>query len=239
MDSGRGGSDYKKMKSKSGPQIKGKFKYQSTNMMLSRKPEIKSIDIRATTLANNWGTTSNVVLLNGIAEGTSFFDRIGRKVSCKSVHVKIGIVRNVNLATSVQEAIRCLVVYDKQTNGAAPILSDLILSYATGGATSSTVFDGRNLDKRDRFRVLMDFTTVMPASGPNASGNNNGNVGQQLYIERFIKCPNTFDTVYGGSDASAGSVTTGGLFFVTIGSVANNATQWACNFASRVRYFDV
>ena len=106
--------------------------------------ELKTIDVAPTQAEAT--TTAAITLLNGVATGTDYTARIGRKIRMKSLYMRIQI-SPVDQVTS-DTFVRLLIVYDMQSNGTAPAITDVL-------NTGSTV-DHFNLNNRDRFKILMD-----------------------------------------------------------------------------------
>jgi len=95
--------------------------------------------------------------LNGIATGTSFFNRIGRKVCMKTLSMNGIIIPTQNNANIPGQVIRYVVVYDKQSNSTTPpLFTSVFKSYDNGGTPSNHVTDFANPDNRDRFIILLD-----------------------------------------------------------------------------------
>lgn len=87
-------------------------------------------------LALGW---NNVLLLNGLTQGTSGSNRIGREILMKSIDWFFQV-------TSTQ---RYMLVYDSQANGTAINVSDLVQD--TGDQYSPY-----NFSNRDRFHIIWD-----------------------------------------------------------------------------------
>lgn len=103
--------------------------------------------------------TSNLV--NGIQVGDNYYQRNGNKIAMKSLRV-MGYISNI--ATSVQQWGRVLIILDKTPAGAAaPALTDIIQSRDQVGTASNTITSGVNIDKRDRYVLLRDYKILLPA----------------------------------------------------------------------------
>ena len=82
-------------------------------------PELKCVD---TTNGNGSGvvlslnTTPLVTPLNLVQSGAGFYNRIGRRIEMKSLHLT-GLIHSTGKQAD-QDYCRLLVVYDRQTNGA-------------------------------------------------------------------------------------------------------------------------
>ena len=91
-------------------------------------------------------TTGSVTLVNGMAQGSDFTNRIGRKYTNVAVQLE-GYLgpQDSNVGTT---KCRIMLIYDAQPNGALPAITDVL--------TASTSNAFMNLNNRDRFKVLCD-----------------------------------------------------------------------------------
>lgn len=180
-------------------------------------PELKDIETAVT--GASLDTTGSVTLLNGVAQGQDLTDRIGRKFSMKSILLRFTVIYG---AAAVSGSIaRWLIVYDKQTNGVAPAVLDVL----TVG--SPTAFN--NLTNRDRFIVIYDKIHNI-GTGP---ANDNG----FSYVMKYRKC--NLETTNGGTGATVASIATGGLFLIGVSDRPAGTTAPRFESASvRVRFTD-
>lgn len=203
------------------------------------KGEIKSLDLAGTTYTLN--STASITPLNLIRAGTSFFNRIGRKVEMKSLHFKAFIQPIRTVAAS--DYVRVMIVYDSQTNGALPAISDIIQDTDQSGTNNTTALSSTNLNNRDRFRVLCDYRIVMPSQTVTA-----GQISTPGWIdpvstfndlERFIPMKG-LHTVYKADSAPAviGDIATGGLYLVTYAGQASGSEGFNLYANLRLRYRD-
>lgn len=184
---------------------------------VSQRPimEKKYLDVQDTTDVTLNGA---VVPLNLIAAGTDFNQRIGRRIRIKSWQCRF--YANLENSSSAA-ALRIMLVYDKQTNGSTPALTDII----DPTTTPSNFFGMINLNNRDRFVMLMDKVFAL----------DNGR-GYTMVFKKFKKL--NHDTVYSATTAAIGSVATGGLFWVTVGNQTAGAADIDMNSAHRIRFID-
>ena len=56
----------------------------------------------------------------------------------------------------VFDFLRLLVVYDRQSNGTLPAISDILAMRDLAGAVTTTSRSSRNDDYKDRFKILLD-----------------------------------------------------------------------------------
>lgn len=182
----------------------------------ARNPiERKFID---TTDSTDITTTGVVVPVNLIAAGTDYDARIGRKVILKSFQIRaIFGLENA----SVPSGVRYLLVYDKQTNGALPAITDILNTASAQNPVTAML----NLNNRDRFVILWDKIFQL---------NTSFSIFQ--HFKKYKKLRH--ETVYSGTTATIGSIITGGLYVVTIGSVPAGITDVDNGMTMRVRFVD-
>lgn len=175
--------------------------------------EKKNVDITtgATTSATA-GLFSSFLLLNGMAQGATSNDRVGRKINMKSL-----LIRGHWIPPSTQSDLRFYVVYDKQTNAATP-------SNATALTESPPDIDSmQNLDGSDRYIVLVDEIIEM-AQG--ASTRKQFKIYRKLNLEVIFNS-NTAGTV--------GDIVSGGVF----AAFATSQGSTPVSFKSRIRFTDI
>lgn len=159
-------------------------------------------------------TTGSITLLNGIATGDDDTNRDGRKVTCKSVLIRGQVSVG---ATPTSAAYRCLIVYDKQANGATPAITDIL------GNVNMTGMN--NLNNRERFVIVSDYTGSVEATQKTI---------EPLKIYRKLN----METIYQSTGATITSIATGSLFFVTMGNLAAGATAPLITVNTRVRFVE-
>lgn len=188
-------------------------------------PEKKVINTTVTSVGCN--TTGTVTLLNGVATGTDFTDRVGRKIVNTVVQVRGFLIPDTTTASTTTNCCRVLVIEDLQTNGVAPTIAS-IFHEATG-----TSF--MNLNNRNRFRVLMDEQFVI---GPiNTTATTTLSPCPSSHSINFYKKCN-IPTVFEGTDATVASISEGALWLVTLSNQPAGANDATFTFSSRVRFID-
>lgn len=124
--------------------------------------EKKNVDQTSTVMITAGQTTGNLLLLNGLAQGNSAVTRVGRTVKMKSLFVRF----QASLASTSagHSPLRFLVIYDKQTNAAAPAVTDITVADYLAAPM--------NLNNSKRFIVLMDkvLEEGLSTAGPGANG---------------------------------------------------------------------
>jgi len=132
--------------------------------------EKKVIDLVAAVYAFTIPTAPPTpTLLNGCIAGSQNYNRIGRKINMKSLQFR-GMIAAATVATAADDQLcRIVIVYDKQSNGAAPTWANVVQSQSIAGTTSSATSDMVNLDNRDRFTIVRDKFFPMAAQVPTAT----------------------------------------------------------------------
>lgn len=173
--------------------------------------------------------TGTVTLLNGVAVGTDYTDRVGRLAKMESVQLR-GIVRTVDNNTN-ESLGRILLVWDSQPNGAAIATIADILSAATACSFN-------NLTNRDRFKILRDHHIYLPKISDTATQSfATGSAGNGCLVNDYVRLGEGYVTQFGGTTAAIGSIQHGALLLVTIGSEAA-ADGGSFVAAARVRFTD-
>nr|WAE43232.1 MAG: capsid protein [Cressdnaviricota sp.] len=210
--------------------------------------EVKSMDIvsptiTATTTASfTLNSTPQIVVLNPITIGSSSWNRIGRKVSLKSLHMTGYISQNTNEQVTTSFG-RYIIVYDKQTNGSLPSFDDMFRGQINGATDSNTSavndpFAGLNLNNKERFEIILDRRLELPLA-------NSASLIQSFTIDlhsftNFVSLGNR--EVHFKADSTPGvigDISTGGLYIVTVGSAASGSDSWALTTNIRLRYTDL
>lgn len=176
------------------------------NSRFSSREEKKFLDV---TGVQTGAGGAILTLLNGVTQQTDYNNRVGRKFSMKSFYVRFGAWETVAV-----NFVRFLVVYDLQTNGVAPAITDVL--------ALTSVYSPNNLNNRDRFKTVMDkVVSVGIGTGP-------------AYRVKYRKL-NT-ETHNSGVTNAVASIATGALFMIVIpdGTSATTSIAWY----SRIRFTD-
>lgn len=176
--------------------------------------ELKSIDVSATTAVN---TTYSVALLNGIATGDDIASRDGRRVTMRSVQIRA--INYVDSGTGIDQVHRVLLVQDKQTNGAALTVGDVIDSASYG------VLANRNMSGRERFVVLMDKTFDLSEVASEKS-----KISWEFY--RKLSLP----VIYNNTGSAVTDIASGSLYLLFLGTVAAGGQAGSCFWNCRIRF---
>jgi len=166
--------------------------------------------------------TGTVTLINGVAQGTDVNNRIGRKFLMKSLLWRFRVGLNT-AASSPGNVIRLLIVYDAQTNGALPAVTDIL--------TAADVLAPMNLNNRDRFKIICDKWWSTGAYTISGTDIDTGEFCPPM--DKFYKKLN-LEVQNSGTANTIGSISTGAVYALLI---AENTSATA-ELATRIRYTD-
>ena len=182
--------------------------------------EFKALDIA---LTGTFSTTAAMACLNAPAPGTAMNQRIGREIMIRSIEVRLTATSDANAAGVVGGIWnRCIIFYDRQTNTAAPAVTDLL--------TAADCWAPRNLDNRHRFTILHDSRFFLSPVTPGIDV-----MHRDLSWYRRMRHPTTYNAVGGGTVAD---ITSGGLFILLLGTEAVGSNPPIANGYARIRYTD-
>lgn len=172
---------------------------------------------------SDFDTTGTLTLLNGVATGTDFTNRIGRKVCWKSILVQGNIQNEGDPSTT--NLCRFMIFYDSQPNGAAPTVADVL--------TAATSTSPLNLNNRDRFRMIMDKFYALGSISTTATQAVSDRT--TALIHKYKKL--NLETIFDGTTAAIGDIQSGSIYCLTMGTVAAGTTYEA-NVSIRLRFTD-
>lgn len=161
----------------------------------------RSLNFKDVTVAGappaNWTAP---LLLNGLVPGTGAEERIGRQIVIKTIRVRY----------QANGANRFVLVYDAQSNGAAPAITDIFQTNTFGSEI--------NWSNRDRFSFIADL--VLPIKG-------------DAHTEFDLDCD--LEVYYNaGTAGTVADIATGALYFLTNDSGAGLGVTY--QFFNRIEY---
>lgn len=193
------------------------------------RSELKTIDSENINAAVS--TAGGVVLLNGIANGTEIYQRVGRKCVMKSLLFRMTIFNDPTKQDPQGTAVRIILFYDSQTNGAAPTVAN-VLSNMQAAAYTPIPTSPMNLNNRDRFKVIKDWLVGCQSAAFTAGALTAG--APQTHVRQCYKKLN-HDIIFQGTGATAADIASGGLFLLIIADVANAKLV---DYDARIRFQD-
>jgi len=188
--------------------------------------ELKSVENAAIQAAPLSNSTGSVTLINGVATGTDYTDRVGRKIIIKSIYIRMtaypyttGTIDNTK-----GECLRLMLVMDTQPNGALAAVADILNG-------SGDVNAPMNLNNRDRFKVLYDKQIGFPSFTTTSGALVNGSPMLKP-IKIYKKC--NLEVIFNGTGSTIGSIQTGALLVLQLSAHAAIETL----YTARVRFSD-
>ena len=142
--------------------------YGRFNRPVYYKGELKFHDIDIVDVFIDVSGTILAPSCNLIAQGTGESERIGRKCRIKSIDWRMSFRKNASTATAGDDVVRIILYLDKQTNGAAATILDIL--------DTADYQSFPNLANSSRFSFLMDRTFAINSH----AGGGNGTT-QDLY----------------------------------------------------------
>jgi len=106
-------------------------------------------------------------------------------------------------------------------------------------AAASSPTSELNLDNRERFSILKEWTWVMGPTAANQSGQTLTDDGSQcLSFSTFVKLKG-LESVYNATNGGGiADVTSGSLLMLFVCDVNSTSGAWAMSYSSRLRYYD-
>lgn len=173
---------------------------------------------------NNTDVTADgtSVCLNLTAEGAGDANRVGKKITMKSIEWRIGFSNEASI-TVARQPVRCMLIYDEQPNGALPAVTDML--------EASSVFSMKNSDNAQRFTILKDWYVDYNTFGITDTA------ADRVYVADHGYLPlKGLQTMYKGTTAVIGSVATGSLLFFCLGLTASGSTDMNMDARFRLRF---
>jgi len=194
-------------------------------VLRSRTDEEKNKDALTSNTITFNQTTANLALLNGIDDGTTSITRIGRKVIITSLAWRWR--GTVAPTTTGASGLRMLIVYDKQTNAAAPAATDVLVQ--------DNIQSMMNLNNSKRFKVLVDeLVECVGVNGPQ-SWNRKG----YIKFEKPNKgIPGLEVTFNDASTNAVDSIATGSIYALFYQDGSLLIASPSSSMYSRVRFID-
>lgn len=198
-------------------------------------------DIVATT-----NTNETCYPVNLVAPGNGSYNRVGRKISMKSVRLKGLIALSYYNADTTGEitgtVIRMVLVYDKQPSGVLPNFDTVFGRTNQSGTESTQYLDPLKYDNMNRFQVLRDCCYTL---NPVLANSNSGTTDvTNLFAEfdEYVKLGGR-ETVYSGqsSPCTIADISSGGLYvyFRALASIEGQIEPFTTNITyARLRYTD-
>lgn len=197
------------------------------NQALNKRSEKKYLFINGTT---NYGTSPqfsflSVAFVNSgavLAQGASSDERIGRRVLCKALDIRLELDAPPNQVAGTQGVYyRIMVIEDREcsTGNTLPPATDIMRADA--------VYSQRNVDGFDRYRVLADELVQGHSIFPSGAANDHVRQAYHRYVKMNVS------TTY----TQAGALSSGGLI-VLVGTSGQQAGVGSYNYDCKLTFCD-
>jgi len=200
----------------------------------------KYVDISSNSVVSS---TAVLTLLNGVASGSDFYQRINRAINCKELKLKLSFTQH---ATAVgwyaADSARVIVVWDHQAD-ASPAAADLLLDVSAGGATTTTNLSAKNINNKERFIFLADrnihlpsysITTVNQINTINSAHRPNNDE----WIQTFNIKLDSLVTRFNSTGSAITDINSGALHLFVLGAIAPGSSGWRVAANARFSFFD-
>ena len=174
--------------------------------------EYKHIDKSYSGYANK---TGSLTLLNGLATNVVPTGRIGAEILMKSITMRLHFYTT---ASCPSQAIRYMLVYVKQPQGQAPILTDLVPSVEYLKAETT----------KDRFFIIYDKTFII---------NQFGTSGDRKFITKYKKMSLPVDYSLNNNGIIT-DIDIGALYLLILGTEVSGSTDAQFKCYNRIYFTD-
>lgn len=205
-------------------------------------------DLQPCQVLNTNNGTACVQGLNMVQQGPGISQRIGHKVSLKSVRLRMGMRLDNAVAQPVNTKVRVMLLYDRSPSiasgaGAYKAMNNILgESLQANTIGSGTATSNLNPNYFDQIVVLMDkYITLTPFdNAPITATEITGPTDQTPFvIDEFIRLKD-LETIYNGTanPLTIANITTGALLLATYGDTAAAAQPWTIFGSTRLRFRD-
>jgi len=185
-----------------------------------------------------------IFCINAVSTGSGAWNRIGRRITMKSLYLQGFFTSNLAsiTAASIAQNVRIMIIYDKQSNGANPALSDILRDQINNNGQDSNLTlqtSGLNMNNRDRFEIILDKRFMLPgctaAGGPGIfNGGNQTNTVEEFRNLKGREVQFRSDSV----PSTVADIAAGSLIMMTFGDRPNTASPFLFTFSCRIKYTD-
>jgi len=197
-------------------------------------PELKEVDVSPLVLPFVLNAAVAGSTINIIRVGAGYFQRVGNRVCNRKLKGHFNIVP-VTLNGTNAEDLRVIIVYDRQTNGANFVFSDLVQQTNSANVQASLAWDYPSNINKDRFLILRDWriassNTNAAQAVANSVAPNEGEWHKKFDINMF-----GLETIYGADGGGVGDIKTGAISVIVQG---NTGGQYSISLHMRLMYQD-
>lgn len=205
----------------------------------SKKTEIKTKDTTNNTAVGVYTPyyatfDSNGIICNQIRQGSDYNERIGNKIRVKSIQISAYCFPSIpsDATRPIFSPIRCLVVYDKQSNGNTFTNTGFFLD-------NSFVLGFQDPAFAERYKVLVNSRQTM-THYPTATGPGETDTST-LCFEEYRKFKRPLDVLYNANTGTVGDLQTGAIWCIFYSDTPNTGVtnnRITVHYDIRIRYYD-
>lgn len=184
-----------------------------TAKMLNVEKKFHDVQLSASDI---YSGSPYIQLLNGIAQGDTSQTRDGGQCKLINCLIRFNVLGEVDTGTyRIPKSIRWMIVLDKQADGTAPTLSELLEDPTTSPDCSPMKYANSK-----RFRVMRAGHILLPPNHVAFNGTSDQTVGKNgRYVEKYInlnkgKNPG-LKVRYSGTGANVSDIASNSLYFVS------------------------
>lgn len=201
--------------------------------------ELKYVD--TVSISGTISTTLFVTPLNIVMLGDDPKDRNGKAIMVRSIHIRGKLFLNGDVDASAHDFLRMLVVYDRQSNNAAPTWGSVMTSVNAGNGTTTTSYSFRNQDNTDRYQILCDRcwgADVLVANAATTAASQSKqaiqSTPQDIDFYRKVNLP----TRYSANGGTISDIASGAILLMFLGKNTAATSAWSFEGESRIRFSD-
>lgn len=200
----------------------------------------------------NINSTGVIQLINLIQQGAGISQRIGNKVTLKSLRMRLSLQSNNSYTNGGVNSFpmtnsRLMIVYDRQPNMGYPQVNAILGQLSQSNTViAGTMWDSINPNELERYTVLYDKFRVLPPNTVSLDENQATTNGPSTQSDTFqhdiyIKLRDVTSMYVANSNpALIGNVMTGALYLISFGDQTAGATTepWGWKGSCRLRFND-
>lgn len=182
--------------------------------------------------------TGAIQSLNNIQQGTGLSQRLGNRVTLKSLRCRFNIQAVPRNYGSVNN-LRFMIIYDRAPNGAYNTVGQILKNLLQDNTTNVGDYtDNLNPSYFDRIKVLKDIKMVLPPYSSSQTFNSNGPYDESNYLIDFYLDLKGLECVYSltSNPAVISNSSVGSLQIVVLGDQAANTEPWSLYGTTRIRF---
>lgn len=187
------------------------------------------------------GTNVGVITVNLVQAGTGSWNRIGRRITMKSLRLQ-GVATCDHFLDGTNDylgnSLRIMVVYDRQSSQATePQFNDIFGQTSQAGTETTNWYSPPKYDTMMRYVCLKDWSIDSQCGADPTATNFVRNV---FHIDEYIRLPNLEVNFSGqSSPMTVADINTGALYVIARANQGTPAaTVWILNLNARLRYVD-